>query len=260
MPMGEGPARLQARQGAGDPPALTFFIQLNQYKPAEPGTPPPSPERWLTARRAAAHPDLPALDLLLTEGRMILLLDALNEMPASSEREFRERVGLWKDWLVRLAKEQPGNRVVFSCRTLDYSAPLSTPALRVPQVQIEPLSDGQVQDFLRLYSPARGAEIWAAIAGTPQIDALRAPFFLALLVDQVEATGDLAGDRAGLFTGFVRQALKREVERDNPLFALEELLASRDLRRVAQWQWRDTYEAPKKLPTLRIGVGLVFPL
>ena len=68
------------------------------------------------------------------------------------QRDYRERVGLWKDWLTRLVREQPGNRVVFSCRSLDYSAPLSTPALRVPQVQIEPLTDAQVESFLKAYS------------------------------------------------------------------------------------------------------------
>ena len=117
-----------------------------------------------------------------------------------------------------------------------------------------------------LYSPVRGEEIWQAIAGTPQLEALRSPFFLALLVDQVEATGELAGDRAGLFTGFVRQALKREVERDNPLFVgsgskpvgvhgnapsraaaqmadASPLLSDRDIRRIAQWQWADRVRA-----------------
>ena len=245
-------------RGEDDRDTVTFFIQLNQYKPAEPGHPLPSPERWLATRWAAARPDLRPLDDLLAEGRMILLLDALNEMPASSEREFRARVGLWKDWLVRLAKEQPGNRVVFSCRTLDYSTPLSTPALRVPQVQIEALADKQVAEFLRLYSPLRGEGIWAALAGTPQLEALRAPFFLALLVNQVEATGELASDRAGLFTGFVRQAMKREVERDNPLFAIEEVLAGRDLRRLAQWQWRDAYELPERGALVPKLAGLAY--
>ncbi len=231
---------------------IPFFIQLNQYKSAAPGQPLPAPGDWLAARWAERFPDLPALDGLLGAGRMVLLLDALNEMPAASDREFRASVGLWKDWLVALAVSRPGNRAVFSCRTLDYSAPLSTPALRVPQVQIEALSDDRVRAFLRLYSPARGADIWAAIAGTPQLDALRAPFFLALLVDQVETSGDVAGDRAGLFTGFVRQSLRREVERGSPLFAgvgakdLSPLLASRDVRRIARWQWRDAYELPER--------------
>jgi len=233
-------------RGEDERETVTFFIQLNHYRADRGGAVPPPPAAWLSERWAAAHPDLRPLDDLLGEGRVVLLLDGLNEMPAASQREFREHVGWWKDWLVRLAKDRPGNRVVFSCRTLDYSAPLSTPELRVPQVQIEALDDEQVQDFLRLYSPVRGAEIWSAIAGTPQLEALRAPFFLALLVDLVEATGEMAEDRAGLFTGFVRQALKREVERDNPLFALEDLLTSRDVRRIAQWQWRDAYELPER--------------
>jgi len=235
--------------GAGG--TLTFFIQLNQYRPERAGTPPPAPGDWLAERWSAAYPDLPALKALLDEGRMVLLLDALNEMPVAGEQDYRERVGLWKDWLTRLLREQPGNRVVFSCRSLDYSAPLSTPALRVPQVQIEPLADEQVASFLEAYSPVRGAEIWAAIQGTPQLEALRAPFFLALIVDQVEATGDLAGDRAGIFTGFVRQALRREVERGSPLFDLEALLSGRDLRRITQWQWKDGYELPER--------GALFP-
>ncbi|MBK7782514.1 MAG: SUMF1/EgtB/PvdO family nonheme iron enzyme [Ardenticatenia bacterium] len=241
-------------QGSGTSSArdtVTFFIQLNQYKPERPGAPPPAPGDWLAEHWASRFPDLPSLDSLLSEGRMVLLLDALNEMPAASERDYRERVGLWKDWLLRLTQTRPGNRVVFSCRALDYSAPLSTPALRVPQVQIEALTDTQVEAFLKAYSPVRGAEIWAAVQGTPQLETLRAPFFLALVVEQVEATGDLAQDRAGIFTGFVRQALRREVERGSPLFALEELLSSRDLRRITQWQWKDGYELPER--------GVLFP-
>jgi len=237
---------------------VSFFVQLNQFKPVRSGEDVPAPGDWLAARWAERNPRLPPLEALLAEGRMLLLLDGLNEMPAASEREFLTLVEGWKDWLVRLLDVWPGNRVVFSCRGLDYSAPLSTTALRVPQVQIEALSDDQVRAFLRLYSPVRGEAIWSAVAGTPQLEALRAPFFLALLVDQVEATGDLARDRAGLFTGFVRQALKREVERDNPLFAMEELLATRDLRRIALWQWRNAYELPERGALMPRLSGLAF--
>jgi formylglycine-generating enzyme required for sulfatase activity len=180
------------------------------------------------------------------EGRVVLLLDALNEMPAGSERQFREQVGWWKDWLVRLSSERPGNRVVFSCRTLDYSAPLSTPALRVPQVRIEPLTDEQVRDFIRLYSPSRWREVWPALAGSKQLEVLRSPYFLALLVMHVETAGELPSGRAALFTGFVRQSLRREVERGSPLFEPGELLAGRDLRRLTGWQWRGPYDLPER--------------
>jgi hypothetical protein len=79
---------------------------------------------------------------------VVLLLDALNEMPAPSAGGLREAVLEWKAFLERVVTERPGNRVVFSCRTLDYSAPLSTASLRVPQIVIEPMTDDQIEQLL----------------------------------------------------------------------------------------------------------------
>ena len=229
---------------------ITFFIPLSTYTPARPGDPPPAPGEWLSAAWQSRYPDLPALDDLLAEGRVTLLLDALNEIPAPSEKEFRARLQLWKAWLQQLAATRPGNRVVISCRSLDYSQPLSTPDLRVPQVRIEALSDEQVKNFLALYSPGRGREIWAALEGRPQLEVLRSPYFLALLVEQVEGSGEIPDGRAGLFTGFVRQALRREVERGSALFEDGELLENRDLRKLAKWQWQGPYDLPDRGPLI----------
>ncbi len=240
---------IEGLRGAGNP-RVTFFVPLSTYVPPRPGAAMPDPGEWLAAQWAARYPALPALDDLLAEGRMTLLLDALNEMPAGSEAELRGHVQLWKAWLHHLVAVRPGNRVVFSCRSLDYSQPLSTPELRVPQIRIEPLSDAQVRDFLRLHSPGRRREIWKALAGSPQLEVVRSPYFLALLVEQVEATGELPAGRAGLFTGFVRQALRREVERGSPLFAPGVLLEGRDLRRITGWQWRGAYDLPERGPLL----------
>ena len=52
--------------------------------------------------------------------------------------------------------------------------------------------------------------------------------------------------RAGLFTGFVRQALRREVERDNAMFEPGELLTSRDVKRVTNWKWKTAYDLPER--------------
>ena len=118
---------------------------------------------------------------------------------------------LWKDFLRQLERDFPGNRVVFSCRHLDYSVTLSSKDLPVPQVRIEPLSDAQVQEFLTLYCPEHSATLWQNLQGTPQLDLLRSPYYLKLLVAQT--TAEIPAGRAALFTGFVRQALRREVER-----------------------------------------------
>ncbi|WNM60482.1 SUMF1/EgtB/PvdO family nonheme iron enzyme [Candidatus Nitrospira neomarina] len=206
---------------------LTFFIQLNDYKADSPHDPMPDPKDWLADRWAAQWPKLPPLDTLLREQRLTLLLDALNEMPYPGP----EPVQRWKDYLRHLAQEHSETRVVFSCRSLDYSASLSSNEFPVPQVRIESLSDEQVQSFLEVYCPAHHQTLWDNLRNSPQLDLLRLPYYLKLLIDQT-ATGEIPAGRAALFTGFVRQALKREVDGDNPLFQPGRLLDHRDLRQL----------------------------
>ena len=108
------------------------------------------------------------------------------------------------------------------------------------------MTDEQVEQFLLKQAPAKGEAIWSALRGTPQLELMRSPYFLSLLVEQVEATGDMPKGRAGLFTGFVRQSRRREIERDNPLFAADALLTERDVRRVTQWKWKSDWELPER--------------
>ena len=237
-----------ARAGADK---VTFFVQLNRFKPGRRGADLPDPGEWLAERWAVRYPDLPPLPELLTAGRMVLLLDGLNELPLESEARFREAVGLWKDWLHRLAADTPGNRVIFSCRSLDYSQPLSTPSLRVPQVRVEPLSDERVREFLSAYCPLHWRSIWPRLENTQQLAVMRSPYFLRLLTDQVETSGEIPEGRAGLFTGFVRQTMRREVEQGNPMFDPGELVTGRDLRRITHWRWRGQHDLPENGVLLR---------
>jgi hypothetical protein len=206
---------------------LTFFVSLYDYKPASANAPLPLPQDWLTAQWAVRYPDLPGLDVLLRAQRLTLLLDGLNEIPYAGA----EPVRLWKDFLRQLARDYAGNRVVFSCRHLDYSVTLSSKDLPVPQVRIEPLSDAQVQEFLTLYCREHGVTLWQNLQGTPQVDLLRSPYYLKLLVAQTTA-GEIPAGRAALFTGFVRHALRREVESDNALFQADALLNAHDVKRL----------------------------
>jgi len=233
-------------RGESDHRRVTFFVSLNGFPGAGEAPALADPRTWLAERWQARFPDMAPLADLLVEGRVTLLLDALNEMPAAGERDFRRLVQQWKSWLHHLMATQPGNRVIFSCRSLDYSQPLSTPDLRVPQVRIEPLTDEQVVRFLTHYSPSRWREVWASLDGSPQLEVLRSPYFLALLVEQVEATGEMPAGRAALFTGFVRQALRREVQRGNALFERGDVLDGQDLRRLSSWRWRGLYDLPER--------------
>jgi formylglycine-generating enzyme required for sulfatase activity len=221
---------------------LTFFVPLNDYRAQRPEEPPPLPKAWLTERWAGQYPELPSLDTLLRDKRITLLLDALNEIPYPGD----EPVRLWKDFVRMLKRDFPGNRVIFSCRSLDYSAPLSSTDLPVPQVRIEPLADPQVKRFIELYCPEHADTLWRNLAGSPQLELLRSPYYLTLLVAQT-TTGEIPAGRSALFTGFVRQALKREVEADNPLFRPDELLTGRDRQRLIQApRWGSPHELPAR--------------
>jgi formylglycine-generating enzyme required for sulfatase activity len=219
---------------------LTFFVALNDYKPAQSSTFLPAPRDWLAAQWGRRYPALPPLETLLRARRLTLLLDALNEIPVAGP----EPVQQWKAFGRELERDYPGTRVMFSCRHLDYSATLSSRDLRVPQVRIESLSDAQVQAFIALYCPERGAMLWQNLQGTPQLDLLRSPYYLKLLIAQT-TTGDVPVGRAALFTGFVRHALQREVEGDNALFHPDALLHARDVQRLIHHGWSTPFELPE---------------
>jgi hypothetical protein len=67
-----------------------------------------------------------------------------------------------------------------------------------------------------------------------------------LLVDQVGNHGQIPGGQAELFTGFVREALRREVELENHLFKADTLLTDRDCRHIVQWEWPTPFYLPER--------------
>ena len=134
---------------------------------------------------------------------------------------------------------------MISCRSLDYSAPLSTADLPVPHLTLEPLTDAKVREFLGRYSPGCADDIWEQIRDTPLLDTVRWPFFLRLLVDGVDDEGRLPGGIPALFTAQVRRALVREVLADNPRFQADGLIDARERARIVKRHgWGGQYELP----------------
>ncbi len=232
---------IAALRGTDD--RVTFLVSLNGYRPsaARPGE--GGPLDWLTARWKARYPLLPDLTELMRQGCLVLLADGLNEMPHADAADYRRRIGQWREFLQSHFVGGAGNRAIFSCRSLDYSAPLSSAELPVPQVRIEPMTDGQVRTFLAVHVPGQAESVWRALAGTAQLDLFRRPYLLKLLVDQVATAGRLPTGRAALFSGFVREMLRREIAQDNPLFRPNDLVAERDYERLLHAaKWPDPFE------------------
>ncbi|MFZ4629754.1 MAG: TIR domain-containing protein, partial [Blastocatellia bacterium] len=219
----------------------SIFLQLNSYQ-AQRGQSLPLPGDWLAEKWQEKYPHRPSLKECLQKGRVLLLLDALNEMPHRDTNDYFELIGLWRDFTRDVVEK--GNRIVYSCRSLDYSARLSSKGLPVPQVAIQPMTDDQVRAFLKAYLPANHAAIWAQLDKTPQLDLYRNPYFLTLLVAQVVHTGQIPAGRSALFTAYVRGTLSREIETGGEIFGLGLLLDHDDHERSTNNQWRSPFDLP----------------
>ncbi|HKF48288.1 MAG TPA: SUMF1/EgtB/PvdO family nonheme iron enzyme [Terracidiphilus sp.] len=237
---------------AGDD-RVSFFVSLNRYRIGC-----DEPREWLSAEWMRLYPDLPRLDVQLARGKVVLLLDAINEMPHADMAHYHERIGPWRDFIQSIVPK--GNRALFSCRSLDYSSMLSSKNLRVPQVVVQPMDDGQIQSFLKAYLPGRADHIWRELDGTPQLGLFRTPFFLKMLCEQLEVHGAVPKGRAGLFAGSVRQALERETTGGNPLFEPDSLLTGRDRRKLALHKWRTPFELPEEGSLVPSLSGLAYAM
>ena len=257
-------SELEAAAAAGPTPAavgpVPFFVPLGSHRAADPNAPPPEPAEWLAAEWQRDHPDLPAFPTLFQEGRLLLLLDGLNELPHRDPDDYWARVGQWREFLPRAVAQ--GNTVVFSCRSLDYSAPLGSEAAPVRQVQIEPLSPERIEEFLTLHLAERGAAAWVELrADEDQLSLLSTPFFLRLLVDHVAATGETPAGPVALLTGFVRRALQHElIDHDHRLFRPGALLSADDIGQVNRWAWAGPYDLPAGGALIPALAGLAFRL
>jgi predicted NACHT family NTPase len=164
-----------------------------------------SPAAFLEAAWRRALGTAGGLDAALRDGGVLLLADALNEMPYRDLRDYRARVRAWRRLVEGLP---PGNQVVFTCRSLDYAEPAG-----LHQVEIERMDDGRVQEFLDKYLDAvregMGAEAWRHLEGRPLLELVRNPYYLSMLAYILCCGSRWPNSLATLFTGFVDALLGR---------------------------------------------------
>lgn len=233
---------------AADPPQLgvTLFVTLNKYTPDS-----PNPAEWLAQQWQQTlkrfHVTLPPLDYFLAQGCVLLLLDALNEMPHPNGAVYGKQVERWRDFL---RDDLPsGNRAVFTCRSLDYSQTLSVKDdVDVRQITLKVLNAVQLEAFLQQHTPKHAVAIWGKIKDQPEQLALYAtPYFAKILCDLVnERAGQIPASRAELFAELVRRAARREVEGENALLLDEALFTARDREDVTRVDTQTNLRLPER--------------
>jgi formylglycine-generating enzyme required for sulfatase activity len=199
---------LEAKEGENAP--LPVFVPLGGYTDDGPF------EVYLARHLGVLAPHLKAY---LFSGRLILLLDGLNEMPRAS---YGRRVGQLRD----LLDQYPDGAVMVTCRALDYVVELE----QLQKVEVSPLDDDRVWAFLRNYlgdiaakrlfriladeSTETSQHERSAEKRSSLLELCRGPYML-LMTAQVYATtgGSLPTNRGRMFAAFVDTLLAREKER-----------------------------------------------
>jgi len=154
---------------------------------------------------------------ILAAGRLWLLADGLNEMPADDERDYEARVKAWR--LFFQEEFPPGNRALVACRIADYGT-----GLALPRLEVEPMDEGRIQDFVaRRFqdAPEQRENLWQALlddrkARGPErglYGLARNPFWLVILVDVYRDLDHLLENRAALVQHFVDRWLAYEADR-----------------------------------------------
>jgi CHAT domain-containing protein len=169
----------------------------------------------VAAVRAVTDPLLAHLQGYLKEGRLVLLLDALNEMPLAQGYSLRrERLRAFIDrWQKR------GNRFIVSCRVLDYAG---SELSGLQQVEIDRLPVERVGRALVAYLPDKGPELWEQLQRPrhrPLLDLLRTPYFLAMLAAiyaKTDVPSALPIGQAALLEQFTAILFEREARKGYP--------------------------------------------
>lgn len=144
----------------------------------------------------------------LASGKLILLFDALNEMPHEG---YGERACALRNFINTWSSR--GNRFLVTCRVLDYGEELSG----LQRVEIQPLSREQIEDFVKRELPETWDDLWQELSkeGESRRSLLRLarnPYMLTVMIDVFEEDGKLGRNRAELMRRFTEILIGRARE------------------------------------------------
>lgn len=162
----------------------------------------------------AVEPLASRLEHLMVHGRLLFLLDGLNEIPNLSQND--SRISRLATFLEQALAQN--NQSVVACRVLDYAA-LRRPLERLlQQVTLEPLDDQRIDSFLQNYLAAeKAAVLYDWLSRREQratLELSRAPFFLRLVAFLYEIEGKPPTRRLELLDRYIHVAVRREQERE----------------------------------------------
>jgi formylglycine-generating enzyme required for sulfatase activity len=261
--------QLNQAQHLADAERLVFYVQLREYRPdkapagEEQGIDNNSALVWLESQWRKETRAAPPLREFIRQGSLTLLLDGLNEIPRASDEEYRARVGEWRELIEAIEDSHPGVRLLFACRPMDYSQRLDAGRhTRLPEIEVQAMEPERIKAFIdKRFDQAIATQIWDQLEEHPSLELYSSPYYLTLLLGQIDTEAEdisIPQNRAGLFTGMVRERLRRECQnKENPRFDDTELLGKRDRMTILNEKSRGNW-LPDETPFFTALAALAF--
>ncbi len=159
--------------------------------------------RWSTERLPGHFVDL------VRTGQVLLLADGLNEMERlDTESQRARRANVWKDFITKyFADEANHSRLVLTSRDqADYDQPLD-----LPRVEIDPLTETQIEAFLTAYLGEQAGAALAVLRRLALLEHAHNPYQLSVLAALYAREGrELPSKRGALFAQYAYWLVERE--------------------------------------------------
>lgn len=259
--------QLNQAKRLGGAKRLVFYVQLRDYRldkisaAIDAGIDSPA-MNWLESEWRKETRESPPLLEFMRQGSLTVLLDGLNEIPRRSEDEYRARVDEWRELMEIAEHTYPGVCFLFACRPLDYSQRLDAGRhMRLPEIEIQEMEPDRIRAFIhKRFASDIATQIWGQLEHHPSLQLYGTPYYLNLLLGQIDIEApDVAipQNRAELFSGMVRERLRRECQKRNPRFDNSELLSRHDRRTIENDRSRGN-RLPKETPLFAALAALAF--
>ncbi|MEM7247602.1 MAG: SUMF1/EgtB/PvdO family nonheme iron enzyme [Acidobacteriota bacterium] len=190
-----------------------------------------SPWETVERRWEQQHPHLPSLSELQAAGRLVVIADGLNEIPAADPTLRHRSIDAWARSFAALSRD--GCRLVVSCRELELDRPLRTAELDFLTVHLGPPELAAVRQVVEQRLPPTLSPDWLA-----QAELLRHPLLLDLLLSEADH-GARAASQEALLTSFLRHRLREGLSAN-----VSPSIGRHDRLRLNLDRWANPWELP----------------
>ncbi|MEH2462171.1 HEAT repeat domain-containing protein [Nostoc sp.] len=133
--------------------------------------------------------DKARIETLLFEGRFLLLVDGVNELP---NEDARRNLNIFR-------QNHPATPMIFTTRDLGVGGDLDIKK----KLEMQPLSEGQIRQFVRAYLLEKGDEMLRRL-GEKLRDFAQTPHLLEMLCELFRQTGDIPPNLGLVFRCFAQ--------------------------------------------------------